>query len=106
MPGRIHSEGLRPSDSPTRSLASRFVGSLRSRGSLRFARSRLPSDVRARFALSLALFLQIQSSVRLLARGLRPRRYGIRPDVDAASPIRVPSAASKSETPRPDTIAT
>ena len=26
------SEGLRPSDSPTRSLASRFVGSLRSRG--------------------------------------------------------------------------
>jgi len=27
-----HSEGLRPSDSPTRSLASRFVGSLRSRG--------------------------------------------------------------------------
>src|SRR4051794_23156940 len=29
---RNHSEGLRPSDSPTRSLASRFVGSLRSRG--------------------------------------------------------------------------
>src|SRR6266542_1518597 len=35
------SGGLRPSDSPTRSLASRFVGSLRSRGSLRRARSRL-----------------------------------------------------------------
>ncbi len=32
--------GLRPSDSPTRSLASRFDGSLRSRGSLRCARSR------------------------------------------------------------------
>ena len=28
------SEGLRPSDSPTRSLARRFVGALRSRGSL------------------------------------------------------------------------
>ena len=27
-----HSEGLRPSDSPTRALASRFVGSLRARG--------------------------------------------------------------------------
>src|SRR5262245_6620544 len=37
-----HSEGLRPSDSPTRSLASRFAGSLRSRGSRRCARSRLP----------------------------------------------------------------
>jgi sugar lactone lactonase YvrE len=31
---RISAEGLRPSDSPTRSLASRFAGSLRSRGSL------------------------------------------------------------------------
>jgi hypothetical protein len=39
-----YSEGLRPSDSPTRSLASRFDGSLRSRGSLRFARSRRPSQ--------------------------------------------------------------
>ncbi len=36
------SEGLRPSDSPTLSLASRFAGSLRSRGSLRYARSRRP----------------------------------------------------------------
>src|SRR6185436_693438 len=34
-------EGLRPSNSPTRSLASRSAGSLRSRGSLRSARSRL-----------------------------------------------------------------
>ena len=34
------SEGLRPSDSPTRSLARRFAGSLRLRGSLRSARSR------------------------------------------------------------------
>src|SRR4051812_40931200 len=33
-----YSEGLRPSNSPTRSLASRFAGSLRSRGSLRCAR--------------------------------------------------------------------
>src|SRR5213075_2961701 len=32
--------GLRPSDSPTRSLARRFTGALRSRGSLRCARSR------------------------------------------------------------------
>src|SRR4029450_6672566 len=30
---RTRSEGLRPSDSPTRSLARRFVGALRSRGS-------------------------------------------------------------------------
>jgi len=35
----ISSEGLRPSDSPTRSLARRFAGSLRSRDSLRYARS-------------------------------------------------------------------
>ena len=35
------SEGLRPSDSPTRALARRFAGSLRSRGSLAAARSRL-----------------------------------------------------------------
>ena len=34
------SEGLRPSDSPTRSLTRRFVGAFRSRGSLRSARSR------------------------------------------------------------------
>ena len=34
------SEGLRPSDSPTRALARRFAGSLRSRGSLAAARSR------------------------------------------------------------------
>ena len=33
------SEGLRPSDSPTRSLARRFAGALLSRGSLRCARS-------------------------------------------------------------------
>src|SRR6185436_5993118 len=31
------SEGLRPSDSPTRALARRFVGALRSRGSLALA---------------------------------------------------------------------
>src|SRR6478672_39609 len=30
----LYSEGLRPSESPTRSLARRFAGSLRSRGSL------------------------------------------------------------------------
>ena len=36
----VLSEGLRPSDSPTRSLARRFVGALRSRGSLAVARSR------------------------------------------------------------------
>ena len=30
----VLSEGLRPSDSPTRSLARRFAGALRSRGSL------------------------------------------------------------------------
>ena len=39
---RYHSltEGLRPSDSPARSLARRFAGALRSRGSLAVARSR------------------------------------------------------------------
>ncbi len=36
----VLSEGLRPSDSPTRSLARRFAGALRSRGSLAVARSR------------------------------------------------------------------
>ena len=37
---RFLSEGRRPSDSPTRSLARRFAGALRSRGSLAAARSR------------------------------------------------------------------
>ena len=36
----VSSEGLRPSDSPTRALARRFVGSLRSRGSLAALASR------------------------------------------------------------------
>ena len=35
----VLSEGLRPSDSPTRALARRFAGALRSRGSLALARS-------------------------------------------------------------------
>ena len=34
QPYFLLAEGLRPSDSPTRSLARRFVGALRSRGSL------------------------------------------------------------------------
>ena len=34
LTGLVPSEGLRPSDSPTRSLARRFVGAGRSRGSL------------------------------------------------------------------------
>ena len=38
-PTLVYSEGLRPSDSPTRALARRFVGALRSRGSLAAARS-------------------------------------------------------------------
>src|SRR5260370_41833070 len=38
--GLVLFEGLRPSNSPTRSLARRFVGALRSRGSLAIARSR------------------------------------------------------------------
>ena len=39
----VLSEGLRPSDSPTRALARRFAGALRSRGSLATARSRTPA---------------------------------------------------------------
>src|SRR5258708_29862698 len=38
----VLSEGRRPSDSPTRSLARRFAGALRSRGSLAAARSLTP----------------------------------------------------------------
>src|SRR5438876_11575946 len=38
----VSSEGLRPSDSPTRALARRFAGALRSRGSLAIARSLVP----------------------------------------------------------------
>src|SRR6478672_4551180 len=57
------SEGLRPSDSPTRSLASRFVGSLRSRGSLRGARSHLPPRRPA---------LPQHQSERHWSEGLRP----------------------------------
>jgi len=41
---RVLAEGLRPSDSPTRSLARHFAGALRSRGSLRCARSRLSAN--------------------------------------------------------------
>ena len=40
------SDGLRPSDSPTRALARRFDGALRSRDSLRSARSHLGVSVR------------------------------------------------------------
>ena len=46
LPSLIQSEGLRPSDSPARSLARRFAGALRSRGSLAAARSRLTSAIR------------------------------------------------------------
>ena len=42
----VLSEGLRPSDSPTRALGRRFAGSLRPRGSLAAARSRLRQTVR------------------------------------------------------------
>jgi hypothetical protein len=42
---QISSEGLRPSDSPTRALAHRFVGALRSRGSLA-ALARVPDGRR------------------------------------------------------------
>src|SRR4051812_34710608 len=38
----LSSEGLRPSDSPTGSLARRFAGALRSPGSRRYARSPSP----------------------------------------------------------------
>src|SRR5258705_13423745 len=50
----ILAEGLRPSDSPTRSLARRFAGALRSRGSLAAARSlpRQPRRMFVRYALS------------------------------------------------------
>src|SRR5258705_2924728 len=41
-PALALSEGLCPSDSPTRSLARRFVAALRSRGSLAAARSQTP----------------------------------------------------------------
>src|SRR5262245_30780681 len=41
LPSNLDPGGFAPADPLTRSLASRFVGSLRSRGSLRCARSRL-----------------------------------------------------------------
>src|SRR6266850_7242539 len=40
------SEGLRPSDSPTRSLARRFAGALRSRGSLAMLARSLSASAR------------------------------------------------------------
>jgi hypothetical protein len=54
--------GLCPPDPPARSLGRRFVASLRSRGSLAAARSRLSNNLGA------------LSSVRLISRpcGLRP----------------------------------
>src|SRR5262245_43961303 len=46
------SEGLRPSDSPARSLVRRFGGSLRSRGSLRCARSLAAGGLASRRSLA------------------------------------------------------
>src|SRR4051794_39608696 len=73
-----YSEGLRPSDSPTRSLASRFAGSLRSRGSLRCARSRLSSrrftSLRLRSLASFfaAVYLASAALARVFLRGGLP----------------------------------
>src|SRR6185436_4865733 len=67
----LYSEGLRPSDSPTRALASRFAGSLRSRGSLRCARSLLPSR---RFAHAVGRLLLCLCAQRLFHHSLRCAR--------------------------------
>ena len=72
------SEGLRPSDSPTRALARRFAGSLRSRGSvaaLARAEGLRPSDSPTRaLARRFAASLRSRGSVAALPRaeGLRP----------------------------------
>jgi septal ring factor EnvC (AmiA/AmiB activator) len=71
-----NSEGLRPSVSPTRSLASRFAGSLRSRGSLRCARSRLAS---------LPSVAIVVVSLSVLAQAQAPTPATDQSAVDAAS---------------------
>ena len=72
-PATILSEGLRPSDSPTRSLARRCAGSLRSRGSLRCARSRRHRDFAARDPFHTHSLAASDGSLRFV--GL-PRRSG------------------------------
>ena len=56
----VLSEGLRPSDSPTRALGRRFAGSLRARGSLAAARSHLGTSV------------WFMRQLLVLSEGLRP----------------------------------
>src|SRR5262249_38906674 len=68
---RSLSEGLRPSDSPTRALARRFARALRSRGSLRCARSH-PGDARTASVPSRHAHLHRVAHVVSYPRGFRP----------------------------------
>ena len=67
----VLSEGLRPSDSPTRSLARRFAGSLRSRGSL---------ATLARVWLPICALLMVLRPTFGEAQGRDLLRYVVRPD--------------------------
>jgi len=67
-PGINYSEGLRPSDSPTRSVTRRFVGSFRSRGSL--------AMLVRQATLSVAMFLFVLVAPHVGARGQQPPAAG------------------------------
>ena len=58
---RTSSAGLRPSDSPTRSLARRFAGALRSRGSLAVARSLASIRWRAAIACAAVALIAVRA---------------------------------------------
>src|SRR6188508_3025746 len=74
-----YSEGLRPSDSPTRSLARRCAGALRSRGSLAtLARGCGASPLGLAYTLSRAP-LRRRAPFAWLARDARSRLWGFAP---------------------------
>src|SRR5215211_3978414 len=75
------SGGLRPPDPLTPSLASRFAGSLRSRGSLRYARSHLALGARVRT-------IDVTHAISLSYPGDFVPRTPLHPLSRAASPAR------------------
>src|SRR6185503_11387781 len=77
----ISTEGLRPSDSPTRSLARRFAGALRSRGSLATLARSMRWSMSGRFSTAVVSTAPSRSSIS--TEGLRPS------DSPARSPVRL-----------------
>src|SRR5204863_1853797 len=94
---RFLTEGLRPSDSPTRALAHRFAGSRRARGSHRCARSLAPvrrfASRTPLHALSLAASPPRAVRVARIAALARSRLSGASPPGLPPGELQSPSAA-------------